>query len=40
MVFTTSFRDLEVWQESRTLVEEIYAISKSFPGYCSQSDHA
>jgi len=31
MVFTTSFRDLEVWQESMTLVEEIYALSKSFP---------
>jgi four helix bundle protein len=31
MSFTTSFRDLEVWQESMTLVEEIYAISKSFP---------
>jgi four helix bundle protein len=31
MAFTNSFRDLEVWQESMTLVEEIYAISKSFP---------
>jgi four helix bundle protein len=31
MTFTNSFRDLEVWQESMTLVEEIYAISKSFP---------
>jgi four helix bundle protein len=31
MTSTTSFRDLEVWQESMTLVEEIYAVSKSFP---------
>jgi hypothetical protein len=31
MAFTTSFRDLEVWQESMTLVEEIYTLSKSFP---------
>ena len=31
MAFRTSFRDLEVWQESMTLVEEIYAISRSFP---------
>ena len=31
MAFTTSFRDLEVWQESMTLVEEVYTISKSFP---------
>ena len=31
MTSTTSFRDLEVWQESMTLVEEIYALSKSFP---------
>jgi four helix bundle protein len=28
---TSSFRDLEVWQESMTLVEEIYALSKRFP---------
>jgi four helix bundle protein len=27
----SSFRDLEVWQESMTLVEEIYALSKRFP---------
>src|SRR5688500_2177287 len=31
MTSTTSFRNLEVWQESMTLVEEIYALSKSFP---------
>jgi len=31
MAFTTSFRDLEVWQESMALVEEIYTLSKSFP---------
>jgi four helix bundle protein len=31
MTSTTSFRDLDVWQESMTLVEEIYALSKSFP---------
>jgi hypothetical protein len=31
MTSTTSFRDLEVWQESMLLVEEIYSISKSFP---------
>ena len=31
MAFITSFRDLEVWQESMTLVEEVYTISKSFP---------
>jgi four helix bundle protein len=31
MPATASFRDLEVWQESMTLVEEIYAISRSFP---------
>jgi four helix bundle protein len=31
MAFTTSFRNLEVWQESMTLVEEIYAASRSFP---------
>jgi four helix bundle protein len=31
MTPTTSFRDLEVWQESVILVEEIYAISKLFP---------
>lgn len=26
-----SFRDLRVWQEAMTLVEEIYALSKRFP---------
>jgi four helix bundle protein len=31
MEITNSFRDLEVWQESMTLVEEIYALSKRFP---------
>jgi four helix bundle protein len=31
MTYTTSFRNLEVWQESMTLVEEIYALSRSFP---------
>ena len=31
MTLTTSFRDLEVWQEPMTLVEDIYALSKSFP---------
>jgi four helix bundle protein len=31
MTSITSFRDLEVWQESMTLVEEIYALSSSFP---------
>lgn len=30
MAFTTSFRDLEVWQESMAIVEEIYTLSKSF----------
>jgi len=28
---TSSFRDLEVWRESMTLVEEIYTLSKGFP---------
>ena len=31
MKVTSSFRDLEVWQESMTLVEEIYGLSKRFP---------
>jgi four helix bundle protein len=31
MTSTNSFRDLDVWQESMTLVEEIYELSKSFP---------
>jgi four helix bundle protein len=31
MTSTTSFRDLDVWQESMLLVEEIYAVSRSFP---------
>src|SRR5688500_4175221 len=31
MKTTSSFRDLEVWQESMTLVEEIYRLSKRFP---------
>src|SRR5688572_7251043 len=28
---TSSFRNLDVWQESMTLVEEIYALSSRFP---------
>ena len=28
---TNSFRDLEVWQESMLLVEDIYQLSASFP---------
>ena len=28
-----SFRDLKVWQRSMTLVEEIYAVTSSFPRY-------
>jgi len=31
MTLTTSFKDLEVWQESMTLAEDIYTLSKSFP---------
>ena len=31
MKITSSFRDLEVWQKSMTLVEEIYRLSKRFP---------
>ena len=31
MPSTSSFRDLEVWQESMTLVEEIYEVTRSFP---------
>ena len=31
MTLTTSFKDLEVWQESMALVDDIYALSKSFP---------
>jgi four helix bundle protein len=31
MTSTTSFRDLDVWQGSMLLVEEIYAVSRSFP---------
>ena len=31
MASESSFRNLEVWQESMTLVEEIYAVSRSFP---------
>ena len=30
MTPATSFRKLEVWQESMTLVEEIYAVSSRF----------
>jgi four helix bundle protein len=28
---TSSFRDLEVWRESMTLVEEVYVLSRGFP---------
>ena len=28
-----SFRDLKVWQQSMTLVEEIYRVTGSFPNY-------
>src|SRR5688572_23742666 len=28
-----SFRNLQVWQRSMTLVEEIYSVTKSFPRY-------
>jgi len=31
MAATNSFRDLQVWLEAMTLVEEIYAVSKRFP---------
>ena len=31
MKITSSFHDLEVWQESVTLVEEIYRVSKRVP---------
>jgi len=31
MTLTTSFRNLDVWQESMMLVEEVYALSRSFP---------
>jgi four helix bundle protein len=31
MAKTTSFRDLEVWQEAMLLVEDIYAASAKFP---------
>lgn len=31
MKMTSSFRDLQVWQESMTLVEDIYELSKRFP---------
>jgi four helix bundle protein len=31
MPATNSFRDLGVWQEAMTLVEEIYTVSKRFP---------
>jgi four helix bundle protein len=31
MKFTSSFRDLDVWQESMVLVEDIYTLSKRFP---------
>ena len=31
MAATTSFRQLDVWQEAMTLVEEMYAASNQFP---------
>jgi four helix bundle protein len=31
MTAISSFRDLEVWQESMLLVEDIYALSRRFP---------
>lgn len=31
MASTDSFRDLQVWQESMTLVEEIYSLTQRFP---------
>ncbi len=31
MKLTSSFRNLDVWQESMVLVEEIYVLSKRFP---------
>ena len=31
MPANNSFRDLDVWQQSMTLVEEIYSVSKNFP---------
>ena len=31
MPMTTSFRDLDVWQESMLLVEDIYRITRKFP---------
>lgn len=31
MAANTSFRNLDVWQESMALVEEIYSISRRFP---------
>ena len=31
MKLTSSFRNLDVWQESMALVEEIYALSRRFP---------
>ncbi len=31
MKLTSSFRDLDVWQESMVLVEDIYTLSKQFP---------
>src|SRR5438105_11866370 len=32
MPFKSSFRDLKVWQQAMLLVEDIYRISKTFPG--------
>src|SRR5512138_558451 len=32
MPSSSSFRDLEVWQESMRLVEDVYRITRGFPG--------
>lgn len=31
MTATTSFRQLDVWQESMTLVEDVYVLTRNFP---------
>ena len=33
MPYDSSFRGLKVWQQSMTLVEEIYKATSSFPGH-------
>lgn len=32
MKSNASFRDLKVWRDSMTLVEDVYRVSKTFPG--------